>query len=459
VLSGFTPINNSRKQNPVPPPIRTELRTPSITASDTEGLFPPEWGTIQSDSEPNDQDPEAGPATVLGRGPLAAVSTASSACTSASPEAPVRTTVLPICSDPAAPASAPQRNVAPKTTVHRPRSSAVRSTLPQVPASASQRAQAPETPTFNYRHPRRLPVPPVAGPSRPLVAESPSPLAVRQRRNIPETPPGVQEAYASAPEASSSVREIFPILEETSPRQRLPFKITQASKAKITLGLLNLPKVYTLIRNSLKAEMQNVGWVNKSTSVMAAFNALCLYLMNLPSLNSFLPIWTGGDSDAHRALASALHWFIRDVGTKDKLSGEQGDRQFKEVAGDSDDDDDGGAQAAGRRSRKGKEHAVPPELVRPSIMVTVVDPDALGAFYIIIAPPTYDWNDPLNEPSFSGILTKITFSELCNLILKYTAPGRAVRTIWRALDNVPPAAVPPVRPVEVQITDLEELEG
>ncbi|KAH8145181.1 uncharacterized protein LAJ45_10845 [Morchella importuna] len=28
-----------------------------------------------------------------------------------------------------------------------------------------------------------------------------------------------------------------------------------------------------------------------------------------------------------------------------------------------------------------------------------------------------------------------------------------------AIENVPPAAVPPVRPVEVQITDSEELEG
>ncbi|KAH8144276.1 uncharacterized protein LAJ45_11760 [Morchella importuna] len=51
--------------------------------------------------------------------------------------------------------------------------------------------------------------------------------------------------------------------------------------------------------------------------------------------------------------------------------------------------------------------------------------------------------NPLNEPSFIGILTKITFPELCNLILKHTAPGRAVRTIWGAIENVPPAAVPP----------------
>ncbi|KAH0605689.1 uncharacterized protein H6S33_004911 [Morchella sextelata] len=99
--------------------------------------------------------------------------------------------------------------------------------------------------------------------------------------------------------------------------------MTQASKAKMTLGLLNLSKVYTSIRNSLKAEMQN--------------------------------------------------WLIADVGMKDKLSRGQGDRQFKEATGDSDaDDDDGGGQAAGRRSRKGKEHAVPPELMRLSIMVTVL---------------------------------------------------------------------------------------
>jgi hypothetical protein len=48
---------------------------------------------------------------------------------------------------------------------------------------------------------------------------------------------------------------------------------------------------------------------------------------------------------------------------KDKLSRGQGDRQFKEAAGDSDDVDDGGGQAAGRCSRKGKEYAVPPELM------------------------------------------------------------------------------------------------
>jgi hypothetical protein len=66
--------------------------------------------------------------------------------------------------------------------------------------------------------------------------------------------------------------------------------MTQASKVKITLGLLNLSTVYTSIRNSLKVEMQNLGWVNKNTSGLDAINALCLYLMNLPSLNGFLPI-------------------------------------------------------------------------------------------------------------------------------------------------------------------------
>jgi hypothetical protein len=67
-------------------------------------------------------------------------------------------------------------------------------------------------------------------------------------------------------------------------------------------------------------------------------------------------------------------------------------------------------------------------------------------------------NDPLNEPSFIGILTKISFLELCNLILKQPAPARAVRTICGAIENVPLAVVPPVQPVEIQITDSEELE-
>jgi hypothetical protein len=110
----------------------------------------------------------------------------------------------------------------------------------------------------------------------------------------------------------------------------------------MTLGLLNLPKVYTSICNGLKAEMQNVGCVNKNTSGLTASNALCLYLTNLLSLNGFLPIWTGSDSDARRVLASAVQWLIADVGLKDKFSREQGDRPFKEAAGDSDDDDDGG---------------------------------------------------------------------------------------------------------------------
>jgi hypothetical protein len=54
-------------------------------------------------------------------------------------------------------------------------------------------------------------------------------------------------------------------------------------------------------------------------------------------------------------------------------------------------------------------------------------------------------------------MIRIAFPELCNLILKHRVPGRAVRTIWWAIENVPPAAVPPVGPVEVQITNSEEL--
>jgi hypothetical protein len=52
-----------------------------------------------------------------------------------------------------------------------------------------------------------------------------------------------------------------------------------------------------------------------------------------------------------------------DVGMKEKLSRGQGDRQFKETASASDDNDDGSGQQAGRRSRKGKECTVPPELM------------------------------------------------------------------------------------------------
>ncbi|KAI5843138.1 hypothetical protein DFP73DRAFT_527795, partial [Morchella snyderi] len=48
---------------------------------------------------------------------------------------------------------------------------------------------------------------------------------------------------------------------------------------------------------------------------------------------------------------------------------------------------------------------------------------------------------------------------LCNLIMKHTPPDRAIRSILGALDNVPPASNPPVRPMEVQITDSEEVEG
>jgi hypothetical protein len=88
-------------------------------------------------------------------------------------------------------------------------------------------------------------------------------------------------------------------------------------------------------------------------------------------------------------------------------------------------------------------------------------PDTLGAFLIFVSSRTYDWNDPLNEPSFIGILINITFSELCNLILKHTESGRTVRAIWGAIEYVSLIAVPlvQVRPVEVQITDSEELES
>ncbi|KAH8148287.1 uncharacterized protein LAJ45_07740 [Morchella importuna] len=316
---------------------------------------------------------------------------------------------------------------------------AVRSTAPAATVSASQRA--PKTAT---RPPRWLPIQSsVAGPSRAL--DTPSPVEQRRssRARAPETPPSAQVAYRSAPEAS--------------PTAQGQFRMTQANKAKMTLGLLNLPKVYTNIHNSLKAQMQNVGWVNKSVSGAAAFDALCLYLMNLRSLRAFLPIWTGVDSEARRALADALKWLIGDVGQKEKLSRGQGNREYREAAGDNDDDDDGGQPA--QRSRKRKRDPVSADLDRPSIMVTVVDPDALGAFFNVVLPPTYDWNDPQNEPLFIGILTKITFPELCNLILKHTAPGRAIRSIWGALDNVPPASNPPVRPMEVQIIDSEEVEG
>ncbi|KAH0604233.1 uncharacterized protein H6S33_006610 [Morchella sextelata] len=266
--------------------------------------FLPEWGIIQSDSEPNDQDQEAGSATGSGRGPLESVSTVSSACTSASPEAPYFT---------------------------------------EGSNTGDPYIQLPTPPPVTSPSCRR--------PIQTLVAESPSPLPVCQRQNIPETPPGVQGACATVPEASLSIGEISTIPQETPLTQRLPFKMTQASKAKMTLGLLNIPKVYILICNSLKTEIQNVGWVNKNTSGLAAFNALCLYSMNLPYLNSFLPFWTGVDSYTHGALARALQWLIGDIGTKDKLSRGQGDRQFKDVAGDSDDDDDGGAQTAGRCAR------------------------------------------------------------------------------------------------------------
>jgi hypothetical protein len=66
--------------------------------------------------------------------------------------------------------------------------------------------------------------------------------------------------------------------------------MTQATKANMNLGLLNLPKMYTSIHNGLKVKLQNVGWINKNTSGLATFNALYLYLMNLPSINGSLAI-------------------------------------------------------------------------------------------------------------------------------------------------------------------------
>ncbi|KAI5836694.1 hypothetical protein DFP73DRAFT_532538 [Morchella snyderi] len=236
--------------------------------------------------------------------------------------------------------------------------------------------------------------------------------------------------------------------------------MTQANKAKMTLGLINLPKVYTSVRNSLKAEMHNTGWVNKTISRAAAFNALCLHVLNMRPLRAFLPMWNGGNTAPRRALADALKWLIADVGQKEKLSRGQGNREFREVADESDDDDEDN----GRRSKKRKRDPVSADLHQqaeqfpPSIMVTVVDPDALGAFSVVAPPRIYDWNHRRNQNSFVGILAKIAFPELCNLILKHTPPDRAIRSIWGALDNVPLASNPPVRPQEVQITDSEEVE-
>ncbi|KAH0604498.1 uncharacterized protein H6S33_006875, partial [Morchella sextelata] len=146
-------------------------------------------------------------------------------------------------------------------------------------------------------------------------------------------------------------------------------------------------------------------------------------LLNLPKV--YTSIYNG-------LKVEIQNWLILDVDMKDKLSRGQGDCQFKKPSGDSDDNDDG---------------------------VTIVDPDALSIFFILVPQPTYDWNDPLNEPPFIGIWTKKTFPELCNLILKYNAPGKAVRTMWEAIGNIPPVAVPPVQPVEVPITDSEKLDG
>jgi hypothetical protein len=303
VLFGFTQINKSRKQNPVPPPMRTDQQTPlntNLAPSDTEGIFPSNWEATLTDpnsfpdfgselSEPyisDDQDPATGPA----RGPLAAVCTVSSERTGASPEPLVRMTVLMVSATPPPHASTPRKNVARKIIVQgqvlsRSKSSAVRSigpaiglvgstTLSPAPVSAPPKALVPETATFKPRCPAWL-----------FSSASPSeltdhPLPVRQRQIRPEPSPIVQETSLIVQETSLIIQETSSSGQEISSSSRA-FQMTQATKAKMTLGLLNPPKVYTSIRKGLKAEMQNVGWVNKNSSGLTAFNALCLYLMNL----------------------------------------------------------------------------------------------------------------------------------------------------------------------------------
>ncbi|KAI5841196.1 hypothetical protein DFP73DRAFT_597109 [Morchella snyderi] len=323
-------------------------------------LFPKEWDQNQSGAEPDSEDSAAGPANPAtpstkrsGAVTAAAPAKGSAAGTAAGTAGPtaepgrgralrrVPSTSPEIGSSPPPPPSPVRRTVLP-----------VRSSAPEAVVSAPQRPQ--------FRPPRRLPIP---GSTAPVEH---SPL---------EAYPSAPEAYPGAPEASSPTAQA-----------RHTGNMTQANKAKMTLGLLNLPKVYTNIRNSLKAEMQNVGWVNKSVSGTAAFDALCFHLLNLRPLRGFLAIWNGGDSATRRALADALKLLIADVGQKEKLSRGQGNPEFKEAVDDS-DDGDGGRHA--ERSRKRKRNQVPAELDRPSIMVTVVDPDALGAFFIIVLPPTY----------------------------------------------------------------------
>ncbi|KAI5839761.1 hypothetical protein DFP73DRAFT_598018 [Morchella snyderi] len=175
-----------------------------------------------------------------------------------------------ICSSPPPPPSPARRAVLP-----------VRSSAPEAVVNAPQRPQ--------FRPPRRLPIP-----------GSTAPVEHRQssRARGPHTPLGAHVAYASPPEAYPSAPEAYPSAPEASSptaQTRHTGNMTQAIKGKMTLGLLNLPKVYTNIRNSLKAEMQNVGWVNNSVSGTAAFNALCFHLLNLHPLRGFLAIWNGAD--------------------------------------------------------------------------------------------------------------------------------------------------------------------
>ncbi|KAH0603121.1 uncharacterized protein H6S33_008125, partial [Morchella sextelata] len=191
VLSKFTPINKSRKHNPVPSPIRSELWTPpniNLAPSYTEGIFPSNWGATLTDSdsfpdfgselsEPyrsDDQDSATGSV----RGPPAAVSTASSERTNASSEPLVWTTVLRVSATPSPTASAPRKNVprniiVPCQVLTRSKSSAACSRCPTatgpatgppiglagsttpspVPVTDLLKALALETPIFKPLHP------------------------------------------------------------------------------------------------------------------------------------------------------------------------------------------------------------------------------------------------------------------------------------------------------------------
>ncbi|KAH8145180.1 uncharacterized protein LAJ45_10844 [Morchella importuna] len=143
---------------------------------------------------------------------------------------------------PTSTASAPQKNVARETIVQ------VKFSLgPSLVQSAQQaQQQALNRPSrLYYSSPA-----PVSAPPKVLTPEtlhsSPTPLS---RRIRPEPSPIVQETSECSRDIPEYSRDI---------PSSTAFKMTQASKAKMTLGLLNLPKVYTSIRNSLKAEMQNV---------------------------------------------------------------------------------------------------------------------------------------------------------------------------------------------------------